>query len=249
MVENAFLLELLAGVFFVAASVPLLRLARRTGEVPERLLGIAFLLFGTSYLFYELPYALTDEALLLSFSVIGRVLWDASVVAIALFTKEVFHRDRAWARILVWCVGLLLAVGFSISAIYGDWEGMAPLSNPGFWIEWLGQMIPLAWVACAAFWQYSLARRRVRLGLSDPLVSNRFFLFGLFGLAQIPTVALLIPMYIAYQNEQGFSTAMDLAVGSFEMMTIATIWFAFFPPAIYRSWIEGQRVVPEAGEA
>ena len=49
------MLELLAGIFFVVAAVPLLRLAGRTQQIPERILGIAFLLMGVSYLFYESP--------------------------------------------------------------------------------------------------------------------------------------------------------------------------------------------------
>ena len=50
--EAAFILELLAGIFFVAAAVPLFRLAGRTQQVPERILGITFLLMGVSYLLF-----------------------------------------------------------------------------------------------------------------------------------------------------------------------------------------------------
>ena len=32
-------------------------------------------------------------------------------------------------------------------------------------------------------------------------------------------------------------SAMDSAMGAFEMLTIVAIWLAFFPPALYRSWI------------
>ena len=158
-VNAAFILELLAGIFFAIAAVPLLLLAARNQQVPERILGITFLLMGVSYLFYETPYALENEALLVPFSLVGRLLWNASVVTTAAFTRVVFHRDQRWAGLLVRGVVVLLFAGLAISAHQGDLEGMAPIGNPGFWLEWVGQVIPFAWVAADALAQYSSARQ------------------------------------------------------------------------------------------
>jgi len=47
-VEAAFILELLAGIFFVVAAISLLFLAARNQQIPERILGITFLLMGVS---------------------------------------------------------------------------------------------------------------------------------------------------------------------------------------------------------
>jgi len=238
-VEAAFILELIAGMFFIVAAVPLLRLAGRTQQIPERILGITFLLMGVSYLFYEVPYALESEVLVVPFSLVGRLLWNASVVTTAAFTREVFHRERPWAGPLLWCVVVLLVAGLIISVQNGDLEGMAPIGNPGFWFEWVGQVIPFVWVALGALAEYVSARRRARVGLSGPLVANRYLLFGCFGMFQLATVALLIPMYIGYEADNGgFTDSMDQLMGSLELLTIAIIWLAFFPPRSYRSWIE-----------
>lgn len=235
----AFLLELLAGIFFVIAAVPLLRLAARNQQLPERILGITFLLMGVSYLFYETPFALDNEALIVPFSLVGRLLWNASVVTTAAFTREVFHREKSWAGPLLWCVVVLLIAGLAISAQQGDLEGMAPIGNPGFWFEWVGQLIPFIWVSVAALVAYMSARRRARIGLSDALVSNRYLLFACFGLLQLATIVLLIPMYIGYEaNNSGFTDTMDQLLGGLEMLTIVVIWLAFFPPRIYRDWVE-----------
>jgi len=237
--EAAFILELLAGIFFVIASVPLLRLAHQTQQLPERILGITFLLMGVSYLFYETPYALENEALLVPFSIVGRLLWNASVVTTAAFTRVVFHRDQPWAGALVRGVVVLLFAGLAVSAHQGDLEGMAPIGNPGFWLEWVGQVIPFIWIAAAAMTEYSSARRRVHIGLSEHLVCNRYLLFAGFGLAQLATIVLLIPMYVGYETGNGgFTDAADQWMGSLEMLTIAIIWLAFFPPRFYRSWME-----------
>jgi hypothetical protein len=239
LVEAAFILELLAGIFFILAAVPLLRLAARNQHLPERILGITFLLMGVSYLFYETPYAFENEALIVPFSLVGRLLWNASVVTTAAFTREVFHREKPWAAPLVWGVVVLLIAGLVISAGHGDLEGMAPIGNPGFWFEWVGQLIPFVWVAAASLAAYVSSCRRERIGLSNAVTSNRYLLFGCFGLLQLATVVLLVPMYIGYEVDNGaFSDSMDRLMGSLEMLTIATIWLVFFPPRIYQAWIE-----------
>jgi hypothetical protein len=238
-VEAAFFLELLAGIFFVIAAVPLLRLAHRTRQVPERILGFTFLLMGASYLFYESPYALDDESLVVPFAMVGRLFWDAAVVTTAAFTRVVFHRNERWAGVLVRGIVVLLFAGLAVSAHHGDFEGMAPIGNPGFWLEWVGQVIPFIWVAVDSLIEYSRARRRARIGLAEPLVSNRYLLFAGFGLAQFATLVLLVPMYIGFETDNGaFSDSADRLIGSLEMLTIAIIWLAFFPPRFYRSWIE-----------
>jgi hypothetical protein len=247
-VESAYFLELLSGFFYLAVAIPLLRLSARSGESPERVLGITFLLIGISYLFYEIPFALESEALLVPFSIVGRVFYDASIVTLTLFTKQVFHRDQGWANWLFGSVVALLVIGCAVSALYGDWEGLAALSNPGFWLEWLGQIIPCAWVGFAGLSQYAKARRRLRVGLTDALVCNRFLLFGLFGILQLGSIGVLIPMYIGYETTGVFSAWSDRVLGSLEILTVATIWIAFFPPALYRSWVRGAAMAQTGGE-
>lgn len=246
--ESAYLLALFSGFFYVAAAFFLLRLSARSGETPERVLGVTFLLMGISYLFYELPFALESEALFVPFSIAGRAFWDASVVTVALFTKQVFHSDRSWAPRLLGSSVALLLIGCAVSVWYGDWEGLLPLSNPGFWAEWLGQSIPFAWVSLAGLSEYAKARRRLRVGLTDALVCNRFLLFGLLGIFQLGSLVVLIPMYIGYEITGVFSAWSDRVVGSLEILTVATIWIAFFPPTLYRSWLSGAAMADAGGE-
>ncbi|HXV37347.1 MAG TPA: hypothetical protein VEC18_09365 [Myxococcota bacterium] len=236
--DAAFIVELLAGIFFTIAAVPLLRLAARTRQYPERMLGITFLLFGISYLFYEAPYLIQREELFAPLSFGGRLLWNASVLTTALFTREVFHRERRWSRPLLWGITALLLVGIAISIQQGDLEGMAPNGNPGFWLEWIGQVIPFLWVVSAALTEYASARRRVRIGLANPLVCNRYLLFACFGFAQLATIALLVPMFDSVETNDGaIPHLLDQLMGAFEMLTLAIIWLAFFPPRCYREWI------------
>ena len=73
MTDHAYIGELLAGIFYFVAGVRLLRLASRTGEAPERLLGLLFLFAGISYLVYQLAIPAQTEALWVPLNFAGRV--------------------------------------------------------------------------------------------------------------------------------------------------------------------------------
>jgi len=239
---GAFLVQLLAGVFYIAASVPLFRRAARSGESPERLLASAFLLYGVSYLFYQLPMIPTFSARWVEFSVIARILTAVGSVFLAFFTRLVFREDAVWAKWAALGCALLVTVGISISFFEGDWEGYRPLSSVGFWIEWTALMAPGIWVTIEGFVNYRSASKRMALGLCDPLVANRFLIWGFFGIGMMGAMVVVIPMNIEYELSGAFSVWADATGGGIEMFTISTVWLAFYPPAVYRSWV-GRRAV------
>jgi len=235
---NAYLGELSAGIIYLLAGIRLVLLSIRTAEIPERLLGASFILLGVSGILYSLPDIQLFSAFETPIFFAARVAYLPSCMLVALFTARVFRPDARWAKGLVRGVAAMVVVGVGGSAADGDWEGFS-LSSVWFWFEWVGQLIPFVWVALAALTEYVSARRRARVGLSNALVSNRYLLFGCFGLVQLATVVLLVPMYIAYETDNGaFADWMDQSMGSLEMLTIAMIWLAFFPLALYRSWVE-----------
>ncbi|MDH3519738.1 MAG: hypothetical protein OEM49_04705 [Myxococcales bacterium] len=237
MQESAYILEIAAGICFLAAGIGLLRSASANGKAPERLLGVTFLLMGISYVFYEIPFVLASDRHFVLLSTMGRLSLDASVVSMALFTRRVFYNTQEWSTRVIRSVVALLILGVVVSGFYGDWEGLAPLENPGFWLEWIGQMVPFAWVASAGLSHYMKARRRLRVGLSDAMVCNRFLLFTCFGVAQACSLFLIVRLYIDFEAGIGFSGAMDALLGSLEIVSVLLIWLAFFPPSFYRSWI------------
>jgi hypothetical protein len=225
-------------VLYVLVGAPLWRLARRTGDVATRLIGVTFLLWGISYLLYNLPLVLHDERLLVPFFFAGRVAYDLGALTMAVFTLRVFRSNEVWARGLLLVTLACLGFGVIGSAAVGDWEGVYALSNPWFWLEWLGMCLPLAWVSVEGLLEHARARRRTALGLCEPIVSNRFLLWGLVGLCMLSSNFALIPQYIEYEQEAQFSGAMDALVGSFEISTIGLIALTFFPPRWYRRWVE-----------
>ncbi|MDH3521918.1 MAG: hypothetical protein OEM49_15825 [Myxococcales bacterium] len=231
---DAYIVELVAGFLYLLTGARLLSHASRTGQLPERILSYVLLLMGVSYVFYELPHAfevLAQESICV---VVGRVLFDLSVIALAIFTKRVFHEGHSWASLAIASVVALIVLGDAASMLQGDWLGYAPLETWGFWLEWVGQVLPAAWLAIEAAVAYARARRLRVLGMMDPLAMHRYLLLGWFGLAQVLSSFVLIPMYIEFETGSPFSIQMDALLGALEIACSALVWFAFLPPNFYR---------------
>ena len=99
-------------------------------------------------------------------------------------------------------------------------------------------------MASEGFGQYRTARQRLRLGLCEPLVCNRYLLWGLVGAIWMIWEVASTAQLIEYQIIQVWSATMDSLVGGLEIGAIALIWLVFFPPAVDRRWIN--RAAPAA---
>ena len=101
----------------------------------------------------------------------------------------------------------------------------------------MGYTLPFGWAAAEALHQYLQARRRVRVGLCEPSVCNRMFLWSLYGLIQMLSNVVVIGQYAAYERENVFSSTWDFLYGGTILAALVVMWFAFFPPKIYLHWI------------
>jgi hypothetical protein len=231
--EDLYLGELVTSLFYLAAGLRLRQLPGRTPETPERLLGVLFFVTGISYVVYWVPAPL---ALWTPLAFAGRVLYLPAPVLLALFTRRAFRPNSRSAAWLVHATAALLVVGLTGSVLSGDLEGYS-VSNPWFWSEWLGDTLPAAWAGGEALHHYAGARRRVRLGLCEPLVCNRFLLWGLFAALWLAANLAVLGQYDAYEREGVFTLSWELLVGALEVGALVPIWLAFFPPLMYQRWV------------
>jgi hypothetical protein len=227
----------LAGISFLSVGIYLLHKASRTGGIPERYLGLAFLCNGISYGFSEVPFVFGVEHLVDEMSFIGRIFAAGCTISIAVFTYRVFRPTARWAVRLVWIDAAAIVCGLAVSAFEGDWGGLAPLTSKGFWIEWGASIVPYIWLAVEALGRYSVSRERVLLGLMDPLLSNRFFLVGLYGALASSTYLVMLFMYIGYERNGSWSPALDTALGVVETVSVLALWVSFRAPNFYRRWV------------
>jgi hypothetical protein len=238
MEDHAYLGEMFAGAIYLIIGVRLLRLGQRTGESPERLLAASFLCMSVSTGLYTLPNIVGLESLWTPFNFAGRVVVIPYVVLLALFTQRVFRPDDRWGVWLVWATAAFMVTGVGGSALAGDWEGFS-IRSGWFALEWIGFTLPFAWTAADTFVQFVQARRRVRLGLCDRLVCNRYLLWALFALFQVGLDVVILPQYAEYEATGQFTAKWDVIYGTCGIASIVMIVLVFFPPALYRRWIDG----------
>jgi hypothetical protein len=231
--------------FFVASSVVgvrLLLLWRRTRELPELLIGLGVLGIGpVGFGFITVGELFVAGAPGLAQSLIGTGLAAMSVGSGAkyVFNWRVYHpRNRVLRTLVVIACGLL---AFCLAWEYVD-TGFRTLVRPprSYFLRIGLQVGCLLWGSGEALRYWDRMRRRVRLQLADPVVSNRFLLWGLGAGAagvgsavggfmqwwtQLPPLEL--PWVMLSSSLHGLAAAVAM-------------WLAFVPNATYTRWIRAR---------
>ena len=234
------LLGLIGFASFIGVSlvvgVRLLGLARRTGELPELAIGANFVLAGA--IGYSLLIAAESLHLFAgrsagvgSFAGVTGISLGAALIG--LFSQRGFRPGNRAFRATLAALAGWLALG-----VYGSWilhvagEGGGAGAWLGHWAPNLGIFAAYGWSSFESLRYYAMMRRRVSLGIADPLVANRFLLWGLGTLA-VSAVTLL---HLAVQIFGSYELPSSL-LGVVSVLVLAAAiaeWLAFFPPAAYR---------------
>jgi hypothetical protein len=93
------------------------------------------------------------------------------------------------------------------------------------------------WASLESLVYWRLMRRRLALGLADPLVTNRFALWGM-GLgagAAGTTIAFLGNLFGARYGGSGL--VFEALIAATGLVGAATLFLAFLPPARYQRWL------------
>jgi hypothetical protein len=228
------------GVFFLASlaiGARLVALAARTRRQPELLIGMGILGIG--------PTALGSmmAAAALAGTTSGRALTGLAYMAIAVgstaacvFNWRVFRPDGPWARIWVRATPVLYAVAI---ATEGATTGFANPLQPGPAGLAVSTLCAtnLLWGAGESLRYWLLMRRRLRLGLADPLVTNRFLLWGLgIGAAGIGSVISLV-VQLTTGNAMAELPALMLSNSLHGLTSAVLMWIAFVPPAAWKRFV------------
>lgn len=208
--------------------VRLLVLAARTRELPELLLGSSFVLMGV--VGYPLSIVArrglfaegTSDALLTG----ALAAQDLACLAIYVVTWRVF---RPGARA---ATALPLAAAAAFAASLAGGLGVGPDAG-GFYYLGLGaRAVGFAWCSLESLRYAALLRRRLRIGLADPVVADRFRLWGLANTAILAGFAVFLFGRLTGPNV----AESPLVLGATSLIGIAAgtaIWLAFVPPAAY----------------
>ena len=164
------------GVVSFVVGLRLVLLSRRTGLLPERLIGVSLFLAGG-----------LGTALLVAASFAGEARWlvatisvlmiNLGVVALGVFNWRVFRPTLFGATLVAACIALLF-LSMIVDRLAGEYLG-ASRGVFSITVDYAGRLILYGWATYESLRQYALARRRVRIGLTEPLVANRFLLWGI----------------------------------------------------------------------
>jgi hypothetical protein len=235
-----------------AVGVRIVRRARHDRSVPELAVGAALIAFaGVSQPLSVLRVALAGQipfSLSIGLQLVATGASAFTVTALYLFTWRVFRPDSRWAALLFAmgsALGLWAGAGMAATSFYD--AAVTPVLS-GHWIALsaLSYALCFGWAAGESLAYHARLRRRLRLGLADPLVVNRFLLWGgACGFALVIDV-ILIAMALSGVDFNTDSTARLLVSAS--GLANAVAWFlGFTPPAWYVRWVGGAGAGREEG--
>ena len=93
------------------------------------------------------------------------------------------------------------------------------------------------WTGLESFGYYGRMRKRRVLGLADPIVTNRFLLWGLVALNAI--VASGVPLVVGFLGGDSFNDVPTrLAGAAATIVGCVCLQLAFLPPQSYVSWLK-----------
>lgn len=119
-----------------------------------------------------LPITLLDRVLV----ALGCTATAVGNAAILTFTCRVFRRDSAIAKAAALGIGAMLVLG---AAGHGLTAGFDRDLTGAFAVIYLtGTILTNAWASAESLRYYGLMRKRLKLGLVEPLEANRFLLWG-----------------------------------------------------------------------
>jgi hypothetical protein len=235
-------------VVWIVTGVRLMLLARRTRALPEFLLGLALLLqAGVGY-----PLSVVGQsagAFAIVAIALGAVCNNTGMGLMAVFTARVFHDTARWAWALVGAMGALLAiqaVGYAVGQA-GASSAEEKLQVTLFWGAGSLALCGLtwAWTAFEALRFHALLRRRVALGLADPVVANRMLLWGLMGCCALS--AVVIDTLLLYSGGQvAREVLLPMVTAAAGLLVSVFMILAFWPPAAYLAFVRGSRPAPAA---
>jgi len=222
----------------------LLLLSRRTRGAPEFCAGLGLLcltLLAHPFSAVARLPALLGTSLGDVFFAIGMTTTAAGVGLMYAFTWRVFRPSQAWAGVVVTlgtlaaaalCAGLQIST-HGVSAL----EELLPLARP--WT--IGVTLSLggafAWTALEGLLYHEKLLRRQALGLADPVVANRVWLWGMSGVGA--TLMLVAVSWFAWRGALVLHDPLALLATAGAGLATGVCWYlAFLPPDAYVAWIQ-----------
>jgi hypothetical protein len=237
--------SLMTIVAALVLGIRLLRLAARTRGVPEFAIGVSFLLGGfLGFLFVMIGNPAAGVALSVPVAEmlfrLGMSLIGVAVCFTYIFVWQTFRPGSSTVRGLT-----LTAIVCILASSWAVWSASIEeaLLSPLYLFGEAVRMGGMVWGCTEAMRYHAVMRRRQALGLADPVVTNRFLLWGVaMGAGVITSLTGLCMTLFGMTEMVGLGAWPYLVLGIFATISPVAQWFAFFPPRGYCEWVQGSAI-------
>jgi hypothetical protein len=214
--------------------VRLVCLARRTRELPELMIGSSFL----SGAMIGYPATAASQLLASESSALAWPLAAAGSIGLAVATAcilvawwRIYHPATRWGPwvVAVWTALLAGVVAMELGRSVAELTPGANPWEPHRMVVQGGAFFATAW---SGFRYHALIRRRMRIGLADPVVANRIWLWNIAasGVTLQCAYILAIPFLNSIFDAERWVPAFYGIVG---LIIALSITHAFYPPQAY----------------
>jgi hypothetical protein len=223
---------LLFTVTCLVIGLRLILLSMRTGRVPELLVGSGlFLMAGVGYPLSAIARQTPEltAGTRAAFGCLGALCVMVGLVANTAFTWLLFRRDTRWGRALLAAVAALGLGLFAAESRAGSWA-----TGGAFFWPWIpaGITVSMGWACLESARYHGLLRRRLRIGLADPVVSDRFRLYAIATLSGVVTNAIGWVFWGLGLEMLTHPVGAPL-LALLGAVSAVTMWLAFLPPRAY----------------
>jgi len=244
-------MQAIAGISFVvligvslAVGTRMLMLARRTRRLPEWALGLNLVLvMGVAYpgmILLEADLGWSVDVQRTTMILLNAVL-NAGFFLLFVFTASVFRPGASWTRGVLAVAALLFVlhvvlVGRALMSV-DDLALVRPVVTRLGLVALSTATAGYAWSTAEALAHWGRLRRRQKLGLVDPVLCDRMWLWAMMTGASLAGatangVYLALGIDVLVTPSAMFVTSMTgLVQGIF-------LWLTFLPPAAYLAWVQ-----------
>ena len=188
-------------------------------------LGVILALVATSVLDRD-PSAFPLWAL-------GRVIAAIGVGGLALGSWRIYRPDDTSAAVSAAVVCAIAATGCAMQTM----PGSIPAPGHASWallFSVVASLCAYGWASVEAFHYHVQMKRRLALGLADPVITQQFRLWGISGVCAAATTLtnsfVIFWLGRALQSMPATFVAVQLAL----FVATVCLWLAFYPPGFYR---------------
>jgi len=218
----------------------LLAAAHRTRQLPELLFGITFLGSGLGQAFAQLGMRTLwstpgELATALNTACFGLVVLGN--LALWLVTWRLY-RPGSGAGASICAAGTLVTlVAYGVRILDADFVAADGMSR-GYFLSISARLLLMTWVSFESFRYHAMLRRRLKLGLAEPVPTNQILLWAISGACGWVGALLIMGSLFGLGIHPLANPAIMSALVAVALVASGCMWCAFFPPKWLRRRIE-----------